>query len=350
MQIKNLAKKELLSLLSDINKTPLKYRSILNTSDKIYFGNEIEVDNLDEEKTNMIVDILNNRYLYSSYDYFYAPKETTCDSEIATPPLTNTEYNWKLFLKAYDMISGNGGRATENTSSHIHVSSDLINTNKKLITFLKIVFTFEDIIFKFGYGYLNEPRKYILADTQPVYAALLNPEYINSYIEALNTSTNLNNHLTHLKTHNRLDYINFKYFNINKFLITKKEEDHIEFRNFNGTVYPEIAQNNINLALNIIDAINEDRIDIDLLNSLYELEYAHKKYYIKIIKNSALFFYKDSYPEYNKLLRSYSIPNIRKALTFADMIYTNDLDKYYFLKQYLKLFNKREEDIKKITM
>jgi hypothetical protein len=26
------------------------------------------------------------------------------------------------------------------------------------------------------------------------------------------------------------------------------------------------------------------------------------------------------------------------------------MDKYYFLKQYLKLFNRKEEDIKKITM
>ena len=141
MILKDLKKEELSSLLTNISNMPLNYRNKLNIREDILFGNEIEVNNLDEEKAGMIVDILNNRYLYDSYDYFYNPEENTCDAEIATPPLNNTEFNWKLLNKAYDMIASNGAKISNNTSSHIHISSNLINTTDKLTTLLKIIYT-----------------------------------------------------------------------------------------------------------------------------------------------------------------------------------------------------------------
>ena len=61
-------------------------------------------------------------------------------------------------------------------------------------------------------------------------------------------------------------------------------------------------------------------------------------------------FHSEYNDKYDELLDSYSIPNINKATIFADMIFKDDIDKYYFLKQYLKLFNRKEEFIKKITM
>ncbi len=354
MKLIELSNKELYSLLFHINKEPLLYRNKLNINNNILFGNEIEVDNLSDEKADMIVDILNSRYLYDSYNSFYTNDEGTCDAEIATPPLSNTEYNWKMFAKAYEMISSNGARITENTSSHVHISSDLIDSNNKLITFLKLAFTFEDIIFKFGYGYQNNPRKYLLADKRIVYAALLSSEEISSYLNVLTncdySSPYFKSSLINLKTAKRLNYINFKYFDIEKFIKDSSKEDHIEFRNFNGTLYPEIAQNNINLTANIIESISNNRIDLELLDKLYIEELNKKKKYDNVIKNTIVYLYKDSRKEYNELLNSYSIPNINKAILFADMIYEKEIDKLYFLKQYLKLFNKKEEDIKKITM
>ena len=349
MILKDLKKEELSSLLTNISNMPLNYRNKLNIREDILFGNEIEVNNLDEEKAGMIVDILNNRYLYDSYDYFYNPEENTCDAEIATPPLNNTEFNWKLLNKAYDMIASNGAKISNNTSSHIHISSNLINTTDKLTTLLKIIYTFEDIIFKFGYGYENKPRKYILADSQPIFASLLNPEYITSYIKSLDTSKDLKNNLIHLKTHNRLDYVNFKYFNIDKFIDFKKSKDHIEFRNFNGTLYPEIAQNNINLVANIIESIIDNRINLKLLDKLYKAELFKRSDTSLIINNAVFHAYVEDFDKYNMIVNSYSNPNINKAIIFSDMIYKEDIDKLYFLKQYLKLFHRNKEFIDNIT-
>ena len=351
MKIVELSHDDLLSLLITINKEPLKYRNKLNFQKNIRFGNEIEVDNINVDDSYTIVDEINYRYLASENNLFYVSPENTCDCEIVTPPLNNTEYNWKLFKKMYDTISQYGGRIHYNTSSHVHISSDFINTKQKLITFLKVIFTFEDIIFKFGYGYQNEPRKYITADYKPIYAAILLPENIKRYINALNNDdSNLAYHLKHLKTANRLNYVNFKYFNIDKILYNKEKDNHIEFRSFNGTLYPEIAQNNINLIANIIETINDNSINQDLLNHLYSIEFNKKEQYNDIINNVAIKLHNEYNKEYNNLLNTYSIPNIKKATIFADMFFKEDIDKYYFLKQYLKLFNKNEESIKKITM
>ncbi len=278
MKLAELSSNELTTLLLNINKKPLKYRNILNIKENILFGNEIELDNIDKYEGYEIIDRINDLYIYDSSEQFYIPEENTCDCEIATPPLNNIEYNWKLLQKVYQMITMHGGRINYNTSSHIHISSDLINTKQKLITFLKIIFTFEDIIFKFGYGYYNAPRSFITASHKPVYASILIPEHISRYINALDDNNlDLGAHLIHLKTSNRLNYVNFKYYNIDKILFNNEKNDHIEFRNFNGTLYPEIVQNNINLVANIIETIDDNSIDYNLLDKLYRIELAKKE-------------------------------------------------------------------------
>ena len=351
MKLTELNNNELNTLLLNINKSPLKYRNKLNIKENIYFGNEIEINNIDKYEGYEIIDRINDLYVYDTPNQFYITDENTCDCEIDTPPLNNLEYNWKLLKKVYEMITMHGGRISYNTSSHIHISSDLINTKQKLITFLKIVFTFEDIIFKFGYGYHNEPRSFITASHKPVYASLLMPENINRYIKALeDNNLELGNHLLHLKTSNRLNHINFKYFNIDHILYNIEKNDHIEFRSFNGTLYHEIIQNNINLVANIIESISDNKIDIVLLDKLYRIEFNKKEKYNDIIKSVVMQFHSEYNDKYDELLDSYSIPNINKATIFADMIFKEDIDKYYFLKQYLKLFNRKEEFIKKITM
>ena len=99
MKLCELNKNDLLSLLLTINKEPLKYRNKLNIKNNIYFGNEIEIDNIDSNKGLDIVDYINNRYLPGENHQFYVSNENTCDCEIVTPPLNNTEYNWRLFKK-----------------------------------------------------------------------------------------------------------------------------------------------------------------------------------------------------------------------------------------------------------
>lgn len=351
MKLVELNHNDLLSLLLSINKEPLKYRNKLNIRNNIYFGNEIEVDNIEATDGYEIVDRINDRYLSGEKNQLYVSNENTCDCEIVTPPLNNTEYNWRLLKYIYETISSYGARIHYNTSSHIHISSDLINTKQKLTTFLKIIFTFEDIIFKYSYGYQNAPRKYITAIQKPIYAALLLPDDIKRYIKALDDNDlKLGAHLVHMKTAHRLNYVNFKYFNIDKILYNKDKNDHIEFRSFNGTLYPEITQNNINLVASIIQTIDDNTINIDLLNHLYNIELEKKEKYNGIIKDVAIDLHNEYNDDYNDLLNSYSIPNIKKATIFADMFFKEEIDKYYFLKQYLKLFNKNEESIKKITM
>ena len=46
---------------------------------------------------------------------------------------------------------------------------------------------------------------------------------------------------------------------------------------------------------------------------------------------------------YNRMLSGFDNIRMDKALKLADMIFLNDIDKFYFLKQYLKLFNAKED-------
>lgn len=97
---------------------------------------------------------------------------------------------------------------------------------------------------------------------------------------------------------------------------TVMQRNTIEFRSPNATTNEVIWQNNINTFTKMLVSAKNKTIDEDFLN--YKLN--------------------NEYLSYRENEYMYSEVNLKNALEFVDLTFNNNLDKVYFLRQYLKDF------------
>jgi len=93
------------------------------------------------------------------------------------------------------------------------------------------------------------------------------------------------------------------------------KKNTLEFRSPNGTIDPVIWQNNLNMLVNLLLYCKSNDFNNDVIDK------RHDKYKEKY---NSLYWYNEIY--------------IDQALELCDLIFTNNLDKINFLRQYLKSF------------
>ena len=227
--------------------------------------------------------------------------------------------NWTDLKEACNIIE-KYAKVGNNTASHIHIGAHILgNDINNWLNFIKIWATYENIIFRFSYGeYLNERPNikvfaYPIADTFTyLYELLKNnsdfDDFFNNY-----SKLNLNKYFS-VNLLNALD--NYKYFNKNNHLdITNT----IEFRCPNGTLEPIIWQNNANLFAKLLIYSKNNNFNHDIIDKR------------KTTTN----------------INNYKIISLEQSLELADLIFTNNLDKIYFLRQYLKSYEESDKILKK---
>ena len=119
-------------------------------------------------------------------------------------------------------------------------------------------------------------------------------------------------------------------YNIYKDYDHMKKDCTVEFRVPNGTFDEIIWQNNINLFIKMMLYCKSDKYDEDII--------CKRK---RIVEDNF------------SVLSSYSSIYLEQALELADMIFDNNLDKLYFLKQYIKDINESDNryiKTKKLTV
>ena len=346
--LQDLSNNELTQLFHNINVTPLTFRTTLNIPDNITFGNEIEVNDISEERASFFTSLFNDIYNLQGNDIYKVHPEETADAEIVTPRLTNKAIHWTNFKEMYETLSDTGATIGYNTASHVHIGTNLIDTPQKLSLLLKTLVVFEPIIFKFGYGEVNEPRGFLQARLKrSIFSPMMSPSRVKNFTNALDhykyNDQNLMTQEFYYFISPELTFrpvFNFKDFDFFKLHDGKATEpnnsDHIEVRCFNGTLNPEISQNNINLMTSIVDAVINGTIDEKYINTEYA-KYKKKRYNFDTF--CAILYDKEKVEQYNRLLNGFNKIKLDKALKLSDMIFKTDLDKCYFLKQYLKLFD-----------
>jgi hypothetical protein len=295
-----LDKKELLNEIKNMN---FKYRDTLNFSKNITFGVEIEYGN---SRRKDIMNVMEN-YGGEKIDPFY--RNWTYGLEVPFTLVENGEYyggelispilkNNKKYLEqlklACETLKKYNATINEKMAQHVHVSDKKIKSNLKYFeNFLKIYALYEDIIYSFGF-YGGDPREVIKIYSSPlshiIYTILNEKKYDD--IEKLKSIFN----------------IHFgKSSSINHEDTTKS----FEFRMCNGTIDPVIIQNNVNLFCSLIDASKNRKLDVDFID--YELEkFKDGKYSTEKVKK-----------------------DVDRAIEFSDIIFKKDIDKKYFLKQYI---------------
>lgn len=285
----------------------MKLRNKLGFDPDITFGFELEYEHAKNEK---IRELLSEKFL--NHDWCIKSDATLSNgAEINSPVLRDNVKTWED-LDSVCKIVRPLATIGVNSGGHIHVGAHILGKNSESwLNFIKLWSVYENIIFRFSYGEFLTGRPKILNYAKPM-SKYFYEEYENfeddsveSIISRLSDSKYKSVHFGHVdKTDcNRL-----------------KKKNTIEFRCPNGSLNPVIWQNNVNLFVRLLNYSKSRKYDDDLIK---------KRNKINLDIYSNLNLYDEIYLE--------------QALELCDMIFTNNLDKINFLKQYLKSFKNNIE-------
>lgn len=306
--IKGLDLQELLILIDEYYLT---LRNRLEFDETVTFGLELEFEHAEKER---IINKLNNSRIDKNWIH---KKDNSLPGgfEINSPKSFDVQKSW-IELKKVCSIVRSSATIGENSGGHVHVGAQVLgNKRESFLNFLKMWAVYENIFYRFLYGEYLGPRPNILE-----YASPVSKFYLNAYKE-LKTNTN-NGQFELIKT--------TKYLGVNiknmKFL-NSKGKNTIEFRSPNGTLEPVIWQNNVNLLVNILQYCNSSKFNNDTVEKRH-------------IINLETFWTLENYDsmKIDRALAFYNEIYIDQALELCDMLFDNNLDKIYFLRQYLKSF------------
>lgn len=295
-----------------IDQYYLIYRKKLGFDKKITFGFEIEVEHANWDD---IYESICNLEL-NDWD-LTGDASLDQGAEIKSPVLHDKKALWDDLNRICEMLSDKA-RVGKTTGSHIHVGTQILGSNRQnWLNLLKIWSVYENVIYRFLYGEYLTGRPGIKSYAQPVSAKfdVLYQRFVDENKKMKKIIHLLNTNIE------RYSAVNFENV-VKKSLNDYKENNTIEFRVANGTINPIIWQNNLNMIINMLLYTKDTKFDLDTID--------RRRSEIKEHGFNKYLFYDEVF--------------LDQALEFCDLIFDNNYDKVYFLKQYLKSFeieNKR---------
>ena len=324
-KLSEISKKELDELLLYIDKYYLEYRESLGFTSRDTFGIEIEIEHFIGWKDlafyafqRKLDDVVGNREWKAKND------RTLCEGrEIASEVLIDESSSWEKIKKvcAYAKTQGKIGI---NCSSHVHGGSQILGENPLYWHRLfRLWSVYENVIYRFCYGEYLTHRPNITTYARPAALffeerlALLGDDFDYNLIKMLNT----------IEPRNMFDRYS-KKFGISYWRMLADDdyqlyEDFnkindgctVEYRAPNPTLDEIVWQNYINFFIKFMLYCRSDKFDEEILNR-------RKSEVISIFSNIE---------EYSKIY-------LDQAIELCDLIFDNNLDKIYFLRQYIKSF------------
>ena len=295
----------------------INLRNKLNIG-KTKFGIEIEFDETNLENIRHVIENGVTIEKEDSYNHWIVKEDFSVTrgtllgytgGEVVSPILTDNYMCYQGISNACSIIKLFGGQSSDLTSAQIHIDGDIIEENPKyLINIIKLWIAYEDIIYKFGYNG-STPRRAINSYASPLvtyYSKLEDIEKCNTIPEILD-----------IIAHDRNYGINFKNLMNAYKKYNKRSLNTIEIRCPNGTLDPVVWQNIINFFVKLLLYAKSDDFDSKVVDGLLSD--------IKPPVNKIL---------YNNLVNEYSVVNIKKAESLSNLIFTDNVDKKRFLKQY----------------
>ena len=318
--LNNLKGIDLQEFLILLDEYYLELRNSLGIDKLITFGFELEFENLKISKNELNSNLEN---IFGDNRYYVKCDSTLYEGgEIATPVLVDDENNWKEINTVCEIVR-DYATIGRHAGGHIHVGTQALGSKKEAwLNFAKLWATYENIIYRFCYGKFVNGR-----DTLDRFAMPVSNEFYHKY-KYLKSKEDFGVREVIIKlTDERRKAVNLN--NVNTFsLDDEKIRNTIEFRCPNGTLDEVIWQNNLNLFVKILNYARSDKFDHDIIARRHDI-------------NNVLHIY-DNLELYNEIY-------IDQALEFSDLIFDNNLDKIYFLKQYIKSFEDKETKIHDFT-
>lgn len=311
-----------------LDKYYLEYRDKLNISNNITFGLEIELEHFKgsiydfdpfEEEINKIVgnkkwDIKNDITLVHG-------------RELATEVYNDNEKTWKDIKNVCD-FSSKYLEVGKKSAGHINIGSQILGNNSLYwYRLLKLWSVYEHVIYRFSYGEYLSYFPYMLNGSKPVSDILLNRmDMIKQYVEEDAHELILNAFLKYsslgfLKKNGISFYKMIGEHNYSEF----KKDLVLEIRTPISTLDYIIWQNYVNFFVHLLLYCKSDNFNEDILD---------KNIY-------------DGFTDVTKNIDNYDKIYYSEAVELCDVIFDNNKDKIYFLRQYLKSFEVSSEKFKK---
>lgn len=310
-------KQELINYLLDFY---LEYRDKVTFSPEITFGVEVEVLTKRLLSPATVCDYMVSAYSKNKKpsDYVIASEnydDRVIGGELISPILTNTEKDWQFLKQAInDFVLYTGDATiTFHTAGHIHLGHNTLKAGD-LVKLVKLYAAFEPIIFRFSAGEFLNVRAGATSYAKPIAKKVKN--FTGTSDEEIISRLCLDGNIG-------TSTIPFKYNGLNLSNLVCGN-DTLEFRTPNGTLSLPIWQNNVNFFAHLLMAV--DNYDEELID-----------YYLSNL--SLPFSDREVVKEYNEVF------DFDKALELADIVFTDELDKLYFLRQYLKDGSLAKEEI-----
>lgn len=229
-------------------------------------------------------------------------------AEINSPILRDNETTWRSLDKVCSIVEPLAS-IDKKSGGHIHIGTQALGNNKESwLNFIKMWSVYENIIFRFVYGDFLTARPSMLKYSEP-----MTKDFWRDYEKLKNDGASLDAIISRI-SHKRYQAVNFNNVsshNCNNF----GSKNTIEFRCPNGSLNSAIWQNNVNFFVKLLTYSRNTSFNDDLVQQRHQ---------INLDKFAKLKWYDEIY--------------IEQALELCDMIFTNNFDKVYFLRQYLKSF------------
>lgn len=286
---------DLLAVLKIIDKTLLVYRNTLGFDPNILFGTEIEYQGVKKSVIDKFIKSMNNGRIkeneWLNKDDGSITIGGIVGGEINSPKLTDCSKDWNDLAVVCRKLRKLGIETRDKAGGHIHIDENVLEkTVDNYRKLYKFIAAYESILYRFGYGDKIRGRYNMYLYATPV------AKIIDTKLDNINNISN--SAICKILT-----------FPDKGFRVRSKGT--FEFRLFNTSDAEEIWQNNINTAVKMLLSI--PNISEDFFDEKFEMN--RKKF--------------GKYIYYNDI-------NLLDALEFVDLVFDNNLDKIYFLKQYFK--------------
>ncbi len=292
---------DLLELLTTVENLLIEYRYRLGLSNKVTFGIEIEY----EEVRKSLVD----NFVRTNISSWQSGSDSTVASggEIRSPILTDQRKSWQELKRICEYLKENNAVMNHTAGGHIHTGVQALGTSVDAWRlFIKLYMIYEHIMMRFFFGDKINGRASLAQYAPPVADSIY--ERLTRINEA-HIPADIICQLPHTK-YGAINFGHVQGYSMDKMTTGST----VELRCPNGTSEEVIWQNNINAYAKMQESCRKQLIDEDYLD--YKIRFFEEK--------------KDKFYQNEVILKT--------ALEFVDLVFDNNLDKMYFLRQYIKNF------------
>lgn len=305
---------DLQELIVEVENYYLEYRDTLNFPSFVTFGTEIEYEEVPRLEVDRFV-----REKLKDWNSF-GDASLTHGGEVTSPVMHDELSRWKELQVMCKFLNEKKAIMFRNAGGHIHIGAHVLgNDISAWKRFFKTYAAYESVIFRFAYGDKVCARKRLFEYAYPI------SDEIYNNIESISEIKKVR------ELPESFDVTKYKAVNFSNVVFEDIKNDKlkntIEFRMPNATYVEVIWQNNINAFCKFMLACKNGLIDEEMVD--YKFNYERIS------------------PESDYSL--YNVINLRNVLEFVDLIFDNNLDKVYFLRQYLKGFQEKGVEAKRFV-